>query len=251
MMSSKSASATVTAGLTTLTVLAALAGGGGCGLISSDITSVKFDLPEQYFTFDTAWVGTTFPATTLPSIQCPDPRTAEACCSAAMVASPEVNCGNVICDEPSDTCALTRVIESPPQMIDLKRQVSALSGYSSQSVIDVTISKISYDITQNTLNVDLPAVELYVASKDATSPSDKSAKLFGTVPPTEHGKTLTDGTVALDPQGQEAFKGFAHNFGTPFVFMARTKVVVPGGTPLPMGALSLTIKGQLRANAGL
>ncbi|MEO8214995.1 MAG: hypothetical protein ABI560_17480, partial [Myxococcales bacterium] len=65
------------------------------------------------------------------------------------------------------------------------------------------------------------------------------------------GRTLTDGTVALDPRGQEAFKGFAHNFGTPFVFMARTKVVVPGGTPLPTGALSLTIKGQLKANAGL
>ena len=63
MMSSKSARATVTAGLTTLTVLAALAaeGASGCGLISSDITSVKFDLPAADFTFDTAWVGTSFP----------------------------------------------------------------------------------------------------------------------------------------------------------------------------------------------
>lgn len=246
MMFSKSA---VTGGLTTLTALAALVA-GGCGLISSDITSVKFDLPARSYTFDTAQAGASLPAATLPAVACTDSAT---CCTLAMVAAPGVSCANVICDEASGTCALTAALETPPpqQTIDLKKEVSALSSFSSQSVIDVTINKITYDITQNTLNVDLPAVELFVASQGATSTADPSAKLFGTVPPTSHGKTLTGGTVAVDPQGQEAFKAFAHNFGTPFVFMARTKVVVPGGTPLPMGAISLTIKGQLKANAGL
>lgn len=223
---------------------------GGCGLIDSDITSVKFDLPVKSYTFDTGQAGSTFPTASLPSIPC---STATECCTAAMLAAPTLDCGTVICDAATSTCAVTATIETPPpqQTIDLKMEVSALSGYSSQSVLDVTINRISYDISANTLNIDLPAVELFVADQGATNTAHPSARRFGTVPPTAAGVTLTGGDVTLNPQGQEAFKQHAHNFGTPFVFMARSRVVVAGGTPVPMGAITLTIRGQLKANAGL
>lgn len=222
---------------------------GGCGLLDSDITSVKFDLPVKSYTFDTAQAGGTFPTASLPSISC---STAAECCTAAM-AAPTLDCGTVICDAVTSTCAVTANIETPPpqQTIDLKMEVSALSGFSSQSVLDVTINKITYDIPANSLNIDLPSVELFVADQGATNTAHASARRFGTVPPITAGATLTGGAVALDPQGQEAFKEHAHKFGTPFVFMARTTVVVAGGTPVPMGAITLTIRGQLKANPGL
>ena len=221
---------------------------GACGLISSDITSVKFDLPSRSYNFDTAQAGVNLPAATLLSLPC---SAASDCCLLAGGAG--IDCGLVICytDAPSPTCALTATIETPPQEVDLKKEVPALSGFSKQSVIDVTVSKITYDITKNTLNVDLPAVELFVAPAGTPSTSDPMAKRFGTVPVTAAGTTITGGQVQLDAAGQQAFVGFAHNFGTPFVFLGRTTLVVPGGMPIPNGAVALTIKGQLSAKPGL
>lgn len=219
----------------------------GCGLISSDITSIKFDLPERTYSFNTAQAGVSLPGlTTLPSVPC---DTATDCCTRANLLSPGVDCNLLTCD--TGVCAVTTTIETPPQMVDLKKECPQLSGFDSQSVIDVTISRIGYDILTNTLNVDLPAVELFVAAQGAATTADPSAKRFGTVPPTPAGAMPSGGTVALDSEGQNAFKAFAHNFGTPFVFLARTVVVIRGGAPVPMGAVSLKITGQLKAKPDL
>ena len=76
------------------------------------------------------------------------------------------------------------------------------------------------------------------------SSADANASKFGTVPLTPAGTTVVAGNVALDPAGQNAFVAFAHDFGTPFVFIARATVIVPGGTPLPMGAIAIDVKGS-------
>ena len=155
----------------------------------------------------------------------------------------------VICDDASGTCALTATVETPPPpvQINLKAEVPALQSLNSQSLADVTINQITYDVSMNTLNVDLPAVELFIAPAGVTSTSDPMAVPFGTVPPTHAGTTVTGGHVALTSQGQAAFQGYAHNFSTPFVFMGRTTVVLPGGTPTPTGAIKITVKGRLAA----
>jgi hypothetical protein len=157
----------------------------------------------------------------------------------------------VLCDAGSGTCALKVTVETPPQTINLKMDAPELNRFDKQTLVDVTVSQINYDVSTNTMNVDLPAVELFVAPNGTTSTSDAGAVRFGTVPLTPAGKTIADGAVALDKPGQDAFVGFAHNFGTPFVFIARSVVIVPGGTPLPMGAVEITIKGQLSAKPSL
>lgn len=223
----------------------------GCGLISSDIASIGFDLPERSYTFDTEKKGVNLPAASLPSLACTD---AAGCCAAATLAG--IDCALVTCatEAPSPTCAIVATIETPPQKVDLKSEAPQLSGYSKQSVLDVTISKITYLVTPDAnrpLNVDLPAVELFVAPEGTLSTSDPRAKKFGTVPPTPAAKQTTTGTVALDAAGQQAFVDFAHNFGTPFVFLGRTTLLIPGGTPVPMGAITLTIQGRLLAKPSL
>jgi hypothetical protein len=218
---------------------------GGCGLINSDITSIQFDLPQKSYSFDTMQAGWNLPPASLPAISCTD---ATVCCATATAAG--IDCSRVTCDAVSGTCAFTATVETPPQEIDLKAEVPALSSFSSQNAIDVTISQIRYDVTRNTMNIELPAVELFVAPKGVTAASDPQAKRFGTVPPTPAGTTFNDHAVTLDPAGQQAFVGFAHNFGTPFVFLSRTTVVVAGGTPLPSGGVDITIKGRLSAKAG-
>lgn len=215
-----------------------------CGLISSDIATIKFDLPERTYSFDTAKSGWNLPPATLPEIPCTDDA---GCCTLAMAAVPGINCNMVICE--ASQCAVKVTVETPPQTVNLKMEAN-LGSLNKQSAIDVTVSKISYQVPVNTMNVDLPPVELFVAPDGTTSASDSAAKRFGTLPSIPS-MQRDPGTVTLDPVGQNAFVGFAHNFGTPFVFIARTSVVVPAGTPLPMGAVEIKIQGQLSAKPSL
>ena len=213
-----------------------------CGLISSDIATVKFNLPERTYSFDTSKSGWNLPPAMLPTVPCAD----DATCRNAVPAG--VDAASFFCDTGTSACALKVTVETMPQTINLKMDAPELSGLNSQSAIDVTVSQIQYDVTLNTMNVDLPAVELFVAPNGVTSTSDPQAKRFGTVPSTPSELTITSGSVTMDPVGQQAFVGFAHNFGTPFVFIARSVVVVTGGSPLPKGAVDIKIKGQLSAS---
>jgi len=233
-----------------LLVAIAMSGAFSCGLISSDIAKVSFNLPERTYSFDTSQAGWNSASTSafskVPSIPC----SADADCQAPLLAA-GIDPSAVICDPPTQTCAFVITVETPPQTIDIKSEAPELGSYSNQSVLDVTVSKITYDVTGNTMNVALPSVELFVAPMGVTTTSDPAAKLFGTVPPIPMNMNITAGNVTLDKAGQDAFVGFAHHFGTPFVFLARSRVVVPGGTPVPTGGLSLTVKGRLSAQPSL
>ena len=229
----------------------AMSGAISCGLISSDIATISFNLPERTYSFNTSeagWNSTKTAAfSTVPSIPC----TVDTDCQSPLLAAAGIDPSYLICDQPTQSCAFVITVETPPQTIDIKSQSPELGSLSNQSVVDVTVSKITYDVTGNSMNVTLPSVELFVAPMGVTSTSDPAATPFGTVPPIPAGANVSGGAVALDKAGQDAFVGFAHHFGTPFVFMARSRVVVPGGTPVPMGGLSLTVKGRLSAKPSL
>jgi hypothetical protein len=236
--------------------VAAMMAAFGCGLISSDVAKISFDLPARSYSFDTQQTGWNTATTskfsmTVPSVGCG----ADADCCSQAVTLAGLDCSSIICDPVSSTCAFTVTVETPPQEVNLRAQAPELSGLSGQSLADVTVSQITYDVTTNTMNVDLPSVDLFVAPKDVTSTSDPSASLFATVPVIPKGTTtdppLRSHKVKLDAAGQQALIGFAHDFATPFVFLSRTRVVVPGGTPVPSGALSLTINGRLSAKPSL
>jgi len=233
-------------------VVAAL--GVACGLVSSDITKVSFDLPPKFYRFDTqqaGWKGAdTMKFGTVPAISC----TADAdCCPPAVVAL-GLDCSSIVCDLPpgTATCAFALTIETPPQTIDLKMEVPSVSAISSQNVIDIAISQITYTVSENSLNVDLPPVDLFLADNGAASTGDPSAVQFGTVPVIPKMTTVANGNVTLvQPAAKDAFNKIGHHLGTPFVFIARSRVLVPGGTPVPSGALSITVGGRLSAQPGL
>jgi len=233
-------------------VVAAL--GAACGLISSDITKVSFDLPPKSYRFDTQESGwksaDTMKFGTVPAISC---TTDADCCPPAVVAL-GLDCSSIVCDVPpgTATCAYALTVETPPQTIDLKAEVPQVSSISSQSIIDIAISQITYQVTENSLNVDLPPVDLFLADNGATSTLDPSAVKFGTVPVIPKLTTVPDGKVTLDqPAAKDAFNKIGHHLGTPFVFIARSRVLVAGGTPVPSGALSITVGGRLSAQPGL
>jgi len=223
----------------------------GCGLISSDLATISFDLPPKTYTFDSSQAGWNAPMSgafaMVPAVAC----AADADCCSPLLMAAGVDCGMLVCDGATATCAFAVTVESPPQMIDLKNEAQLPSSLANQSVLDITVNKLSYDVGQNSLNVDLPPVDLFLGPQGATKPSDPGVVKFATVPSILHGATPTNANIPLEPAANSVFENIGMHLGTPFVFLAQTRVVIPGGTPPPSGALTLTIKGQLSAKPNL
>jgi hypothetical protein len=220
----------------------ALGSAASCGLISSDILSTSFSLPAKSYSFDTAvWH---LPSGSFPPIPCGAGEVVEDCCNPpAPLPSPDCSVNMLSCD---DALCTLHVPISVSQTMDLKKEVPALSSFSNQSLINVTISKITYAFASS-MNVDLPPVELFIAPDGVTSADDPGAQKFGTthvIPAGASGEDMVD----LAPNAGAVFADKAHHFGTPFNFIARTSVVIPSGSPIPSGRVNLTVQGTAKAS---
>jgi len=199
-------------------------GAFGCGLISSDITKVTFDLPTKHYTFSAQQFA--LPAGT-PNMQVP--------CVAGACPAP------LMCDAGVCSAHVPLTVSNP---INLKAEVPALSSVNSQTLADLTLESMSYSV-MNTSNIAIPAIELFLAPDGVKDPSDPSAQKFGTVPAIPAG-TNASGDVMKEPGADALFTMFGQNFGTPFNFIASTTVIVPTGTN-PTGMVDIVINGKIAA----
>jgi hypothetical protein len=202
-------------------------GAFGCGLISSDITKVTFDLPTKHYTFtapsgiptQAVPCGAGTPITTCPAI-----------------GTYTTSCDNAVCT--------AHVPVQTSQTLNLKAEVPQLSSVNSQTLADITLESMSYTVVNST-TVTIPEITLYLAPQNVTDPSDPSAQKFGTVPAVAAGKTA-NGDVIKEPGADDLFISYGHNFGTPFNFIAATTVVIPSGTAVS-GTADVTISGKIAA----
>jgi hypothetical protein len=124
----------------------------------------------------------------------------------------------------------------------------------------VSIQKIAYWVMTNRVNVDIPPIDVYVASAAAKDENDASAKLVGTVaklPAMSH--TCADPAdsagdqaaamvmapvcdVKLMDAGESALASFVKDYKTPFQFIAHVKIVAHAGDPLPTGTLAFFVR---------
>ena len=219
-------------------VASLLAGTIACGLLKT-----SFVLPSKTFSFDTAaWK---VPAGNIQAIPCGDDQLIKDCCNppAESPVKPDCSVNMLSCD--SSVCAV-HIPLSAPATVDLKKEVPALGSFSNQSLIDVSISKITYTY-DNKMNVDLPPMDIFIAPDGVTSATDPNAKRFGTTK-TIHANSSGSDDVALDPDGAAAFTDRAHHFGTPFNFIGTTTVVIPSGSAIPSGSVTVTVQGTATAS---
>jgi hypothetical protein len=209
-------------GLLGVVVLSAL----GCGLISSDITKVTFDLPEKHYTFNAQQFALP-PGTPNMAVPCGAGTPVPTCPS-------PLSCDAAVC-----TAHIPLTVWNK---IDLKNDVKALMGAS--SLADLTLESMTY-MVMNTSNIAMPEIELFLAPDGVMSSSDPSAQKFGTVPAIAAG-TNASGDVIKEPGADALFTMFGQNFGTPFNFIASATVVVPTGTN-PTGMIDIIIDGKIAA----
>ncbi|HTA18688.1 MAG TPA: hypothetical protein VK989_05320, partial [Polyangia bacterium] len=119
-----------------------VAGLVGCGLISSDITKLTFDLPPQTYKFDSATFG--IPAGSSTKVPCGGSNAVQTC------PSPSVCLAGV--------CSLEQPI-TVSSMINLKMQSPALASLSDQHLTNVTLESLRYSAV-STLNVASPPFDV-------------------------------------------------------------------------------------------
>src|SRR5690348_10285839 len=219
----------------------------GCGLISSDVTNFDLTLPDKSFSIDTAsWqvdptAAMAFTSTTCDSSQ-PPPNL---CSSAAMQACP-MNCTGTCAS--SNTCQLALDV-SVYNPVNLEMEKPELKTINDQPVIKVTIDSVTYDVTDNSLNIDTPAMTVYVAPMSVTSSTDPKAVAIGTIEPVPAGTTATGKEMHYTAAGKQALIDVMSTFKTPFNVIVGGQLVITKDTPVPMGKLDAVV--HIKAHAGV
>src|ERR1022692_1270975 len=231
----------------TVLACALLMGSAGCGLLSSDITTTKIGLPPQTYSFDTSMFKG-LPTGSSQSVPCGDGQAITDCCNPpAPLPPPDCTTTPLVCQPDNSSfnngaSVCTAVI---PESISNSINLSG-AGLSSFPAGNISIDSIAYTVSNNTLNVDLPPVSIYLAPDGVTDPMN-GAMLFGTIPAIQAG-TNPSGKVQKDSGADHAFEVYAGNLSTPFNFIASTTVVIPSGTPIPNGQVTITVTVTLAAH---
>jgi hypothetical protein len=218
-----------------------LLGALGCGLLSKDLGSFSFALPERSYHFDTsAW--NLPPGNTVPIPCGASPLVTNCCMPPGVSASLCSEDTSIVCETNVCTAKQTVTVTQP---MDLKNDVGSLSKY--QSLADVSLSSVIYDVT-TTMNVPLPELQLYLADAGVTKLPDPSAKLFGHVPVIPAGTptgSMFHGNVVMEPNAAALFEARGHMLATPFTFLATTTISVPSGSVIPMGIIDVKVNGTV------
>jgi hypothetical protein len=231
-----------------LTVVSvATLGALGCGLISSDVTKVSFNLPMKTYTFDSASFGV--PAGNTVAVACGGASPIQDCCNPpAPLPSPSCSAQRTVPCE-SAVCTLHQVV-SIPQPIDFKKEVPQLASVSDQHLANMSFESLNYAVTSNTLNVAVPQLQLYLAPGTVTMlPSDQAVP-FGTVDMIPAGQTPS-GSITKADDADATFARFGSDLTAPFNILIGTTIVVPSGSPTPTGRVSVAVTGSFAAKLAL
>jgi hypothetical protein len=225
----------------------------GCGLVNSNTFSYSYGFDPQEF-MET--LGDEKTMATVPMMAC-DPTSSNDQCG-ALLPPAMLGAAKLSCDTTSRMCAAVIDVRLP-YPVDLSMQ-SLPSPVVKYGVDKVSVQKIAYWIMTNRSNVDLPPIDLYVASAAARDEGDPSAKLVGTIaklPAMSHacadpadpvGDDAARAIMApvcdvqLSQTGESALAAFVKDYMTPFQFIAHAKIVAHAGDPLPTGTLAFFVK---------
>jgi hypothetical protein len=225
---------------------------GGCSLINSGTTGVDYSFDPQQFSQK---LGDPSMNGKLQPIPC-DPTSKMDACAMAQ-ASLGSTLARLACNATTKSCEANVELRLP-YPVDLSMQMTSLPpSVISYGVNNVTIKKIAYWVMTNTVNVSLPAIDLWVAPSAAKDENDPTAVKVGSVAglPARSGcvdAADKDGDpnagqaavcdLMLSSAGETALGTFVKNYQTPFQFIAHARFTVKAGEPLPTGTLDFFMR---------
>ena len=216
----------------------------GCSLVSSDVADVPVDLPDRMFTVDTqSWQIADGHASTYLATSCD--QMPSVCDSAAQLAC-NAGCSGA-CDVDTHTCDLSLAV-SLYAAIDVGKEQPNVATVGDAAAVQIRIDRVTYEVTANSLDLDTPALTVYVAPASVTAPGPL-AKAIGTIAPVGHGQTTTALDLELTATGQAELSAAMSSYSTPFNIIIGSTLVLRAGDGAPTGKLDARI--HIAAHAGL
>jgi hypothetical protein len=216
----------------------------GCGVINSGSTDVALEVGHKHFTIDaSSWQVNQAAATSFLAMSCEATPTV---CGAAAMQACAANCTGS-CDSTTHTCDLgLRIgVYSP---VDLQMDAPELTTLSNAAVIKVTIDSVQYAVTPNTLDVDTPPLQVYVAPTSITDPEDPAVQQIGTIRPVAAMTTVGATDMEFTPTGEQALVDIMTTYRTPFNVIVGSTLSVSQDSQVPSGSLEADV--TIFAHAG-
>ncbi len=212
-----------------------------CAIVDDSITDFTFRLPEKEFSVDTAQFGMDLSAhEEIPSVACPG---SPACSELGT----DFSCGT------SGTCEATITYDLKSDIIRLSEEVEEFAVVTSQDHVNVSFKYIQMEVMVNTLNFDLPPMELYIAPQSVTTLFDGNGNLsagvilLGTLDEIPAGTTdIMD--INLSPNGQQTLTEFVSRPDVPFYLFVAGSTTFSGGDPIPTGRLDVRVHSAATAS---
>ncbi|MBU1238921.1 hypothetical protein KKF84_00075 [Myxococcota bacterium] len=211
-----------------------------CNFISDDVTDFDFILPEKEFTVDSSQFGIQINETAIPEVACPGtPSCADL--------GENFQCGT------DGFCEAEASYDLKSDIIVLKDEVEEFAVITSQDHISVSFKYIQMQVVTNTLNFDLPPLDLYIAPQSVTALRDaqgdlnSEVRMVGTLDTIQAGKTgYYD--VNLAPAGQDTLTSFVQHPDVPFYLFVSGTSSFGAGDSVPAGALTVRVHSRATAS---
>lgn len=207
-----------------------------CGLIDPDIADFDLSLPEKAIVVDTGqW---DLPAEeSMPSIDCSENAGACSLGIATLCGAEGVCFGSCSAEQTCDVKVLVNLWHN----FDLAKEKPELEEIEGQPLVSVRIKKIAYRISENTLNIDTPAMTVYVAPAGVMAPGDPQAEAVGTLNPVPAGMVVAEQDVNLSPDGREILARYMRQYSVPFNLIVGTDIDIHAGDLVPTGRLTAVV----------
>lgn len=221
--------------------------GLGCGLLD-EATTLTLCADPQRFTVDTAQLGLSGAVATLPALPCASTPNVCTQLAAAFSCSAEVWQCSAQCTprtEGGAVCGLRAVLT---QHVDIDVAAHLRNQLQARLLDRVSLDRVSYAVSENTLTVATPELRLYVGPTTANAVSDAGVVLLARLPPIAAATTVASTALPMEAEGQRRLAELVKNYRTPFRVLAAAELVFVGGQPAPSGALAIELKPCFKAD---
>jgi len=138
----------------------------------------------------------------------------------------------------------TLEFETPPEKVDLTGEEDLKKYADAGNVKSVRIESVKYDITQNTLNYDLPNLQMYMDDHDVTGLTQVS-QLIATIPVITAG-TTGPGAVQWAPDGQNILSDYLMSFKFAIIGKATVEIDTSKTRAIPSGQMSGLVEVKVK-----
>lgn len=104
---------------------------------------------------------------------------------------------------------------------------------------ELRIEQLTYEVTDNTLDADIDAIEVSFGPLETNDPSDASAVLIATVDAIPAGSNAA-GDAEIHHENTRS--AAPHVFGLDFAVIQGTEFQVPAGTQAPSGSMKMSVE---------